>query len=141
VPKNWKNGCSLFAPNPETQHDKVEVNLITLDKIFINQSKKRDTLLWLDCEGSELDSLIGGKSFVDDRVMMINIEMTGVPRGRDWCKPIDTYRCLREYGFLQCYTHTHRTSIGQFDCVFVRPEIFKPEFCSCFESVLLYEQA
>ena len=147
VPRNWKNGCSLFELDPKIQCKTVEVDLVRLDDIFpfipgksMVYSRDRDTLLWLDCEGSELNALVGGEHFIDERVMMVNIEITGIPRGKDWCKPIQVHRRLMKSGFLQTWSHTHRTAIGQWDGIYVRPNIFKPQFCNSLDSVERYEE-
>jgi len=141
VPNRWKNGCSLFRHNPETQVEEITVDVTTLDMVNSVTEYPDGGLLWLDCEGSELNALNGGQTFITDKIDAINIEMTGVPRGPNWCKPIDVYRKLTELGFLQVWTHTHRTCIGQYDAIYLRKKLFKPEFCNCLGSVAQYEEA
>jgi FkbM family methyltransferase len=140
MPRNWRNGCSLFKHDSRTKTSKATVNVTTLDTIFPKPDHNRNSLLWLDCEGSELNALIGGESFVEHKIAAVNIEMTGLPRGEGWCKPLETHRWLVYHGFLQSWSHTHRTCIGQWDGIYLRYEIFKPEFCNSLDSLERYEK-
>ena len=97
-------------------------------------------LLWLDCEGSELSAIQGGYDFIETSISMINVEMTGKPRGPNWPRPIEIHRALTGLGFLQVWVHTIRTCIGQFDAVYLRKELFKPDLCACPGSVDLFEK-
>ena len=112
---------------------RADVEMDTLDNYHsenIWRLPGERTLLWLDCEGSELDVLIGGESFVEC-VDVVNIELTGKPPYSGWPEPVIVNRWLLDHGFLLQYIHTQRTSSGQVDAIYVRPELFKPEYCCC----------
>ena len=138
-PNRWKNGASLFRV--EKHHSIFPVEVTKLDALgpFLACPSGRDSLLWLDCEGSELDVLLGGEEFVTERIAAINVEMTGMPHVQGGCKPIQVHRWLVKNGFLQTWSHTHRTTVGQWDGIYLRYEIFKPQFCNSLDSVERYE--
>lgn len=139
-----KDGASVFPKIIEKDRlecEEFEVDTTTLDHMFKGiQTEFRKGLLWLDCEGCEEAALKGGKSFIDQSISVVNVELTGKPRGEGWCKPVDVHRKLVEYGFLQGWSHTNRVYTGQCDVIYVRPEVFKPEYCSAQNSVLEYEK-
>lgn len=141
-----KDGASLFPKIIEKDRlecQEYEVETTTLDHIlgFIeNKYKYRKGLLWLDCEGNENLSIKGGKHFIDESISVINVELTGNPRGKGWSKPIDVHRSLMSMGFLQAWNHTNRVHSGQVDAIYVRRELFKPEFCSIPDSIGVYEK-
>lgn len=118
---------------------KIEVETDTLYS-YIHLVIENQGLLWLDCEGSELNALEGA-SYLIEHIQMVNVEMTGNPREDKWCKPIDVHNWLVDHGFLQCWIHTTRAVIGQYDAIYVRREIFDPNMCSCLDSVLRFNQA
>lgn len=89
-----------------------------------------EILYWLDCEGSELSALKGSTEFLK-RVNVVNIEVTGKPPRPGWPSPVEVNRWMLDRGFVSQYIHTHRCSSGQCDVVYVRPRLFRPEFCSC----------
>jgi len=120
-----------YASNSRCQAIWVQVN--TLDDELSphwNYIQESRALLWLDCEGSELSVLKGAENALD-HIDVINIEMTGVPPAPGWPTPVEVNRWLMNRGFLCQYIHTHRTSAGQNDMVYVTPKLFKPEYCSC----------
>lgn len=131
---NWKNGSSLHLPTDRTSRMREEtVTTMRLDQFAV----PANTLLWLDAEGEELRILKGaGESLAN--VPMINVEMTGMPRSSTGCLPLDVHRFLVRAGYFQAYTHTIRTVRGQFDAVYVRANLFKPEYCSCLDSVVRF---
>ena len=134
-----KDGGSL---NPLHEVDtgeinqQIEVRVETLDKLFpsVKFTYNQPILLWLDVEGFELKVLRGGETFMDS-VDMINVEMTGKPAGDNWCKPWEVHRWLVDHRFVLQYIHTFRSHSGQYDAVYVRPEMFKLEYsnspCRC----------
>lgn len=131
VPPRHKDGSSLYAfdalDNPHTEI----TNATSLDVWFADKPRiSRKTLLWLDCEGSELDVLRGASQFVDS-VECINVEMTAKPVGSNWCDSNQVHDHLLGLGFKRQWVHTQRTSAGQCDAIYVRPELFKAEFCCC----------
>jgi len=93
-------------------------------------------LLWLDCEGSEYNILLGGEKFVE-KVDIINVEMTAslpegtgtVVRMHDW---------LKDHGFFAQWSHTKRPYNGQHDVAYVRRNLFMPEFCCFPEEIKRY---
>jgi len=127
---NHRDGASLFAGDPNLESADVEID--SLDNLYGNLNWKRKddrVLLWMDCEGSELDVLIGGEDFVKD-VDVINVEMTGVPLRRGWPDPVEVNRWLLDHGFWLQFIHTHRITSGQNDVVYVKSGLFRPEYCS-----------
>jgi len=139
VCRNWSDGGSILSRTEEAEkYQEIEVPVDTLDNIndqLIQDQVRFNGLLWLDCEGSELTVLEGGEKFIHDHIIVINIEQTGRPRGDDWPTPFETHEWILNHGFLQAWTHTHRAVRGQFDSIYVRPDIFKPEFCCCLDSI------
>ncbi len=130
--KRHKDGSSLYqlyAKEGEETHE-VIVPVEKLDDFFhLRTVRTKPVLLWLDCEGSELKALQGGREVIKS-VDMVNVEMTGKPPGDGWCKPQDVHDLLIEYGFHLQYVHTFRTASGQYDAVYVRPHLFRSEYCS-----------
>lgn len=59
------------AQSPETMY------AITLDMIAYDFNVRGTVVLWLDCEGSELFALMGGKKLIDKQVTWANIEIEG----------------------------------------------------------------
>ena len=119
-------------PMPEEQirrRDKVQVR--TLDTLFPDKLPG-NVLLWLDCENSELNALHGGIKFIEC-VDMVNVELTARTSGAAWVPPQVIYRWLRDRGFYMLWVHTMRIPDGQYDAIFVRQNIFKPE-CCCIPS-------
>ena len=53
------------------------VYAITLDMLAHEFNIRGTVVLWLDCEGSELFALLGGKKLVDNQVTWANIEIEG----------------------------------------------------------------
>jgi len=137
-----KDGSSLFPhanKQVDEKYDEIEVTCSTLDTLFPNGFPgKERILLWLDCEGGELDVLRGGEDFVT-RCKMINIEMTSKPPGIGWCKPTDTHRWLNEHGFLRIWHHTQRCAAGQVDAIYTTRDLFKPQYCCCPCQQEMYE--
>ncbi len=138
-----KDGASLFPKIIEKDRlecEEYEVETTSLDSFIKIDRKSRKGLLWLDCEGCEEAALEGGKHFIDESISVINVEMTGKPRGDGWCRPVDVHKKLVEYGFLQSWNHTNRVHSGQVDAIYVRPELFDPHFCSIPNSILEYDK-
>ena len=94
-------------------------------------------LLWLDCEGSELDAL-RGSCLTLNRVRAVNVETTGRPPGSGWASPLDIYCFLRDFGFFQAWQHTNRVKGGQCDLIFVHEEILDPSLCSSLADALRF---
>lgn len=130
VPPRHKDGSSIYALQQEGCHQ-VTVPMSTLDAQYPKGPAGLHTLLWLDCEGSELAVLQGGEDFLKN-VEVVNVELTMYPQSDEWCSPVDVHRFLLEHGFVLQWIHTQRISAGQNDGVYVRPYIFKPQFSSCF---------
>lgn len=133
--KRWKNGASILKPTSHTPDQEFSVNVTTLDEMSKILGEVRQALLWLDCEGCELRALEGGEKFVQN-VLAVNVEMTGRARGEDWCSPTEVHEWLINNGFFQSLVHTIRPVIGQFDSLYLREEVFNPDFCTCPDSVL-----
>ncbi len=139
IKSKHKNGSSLFdhnARNPRNVYDTILVQSHSLNWIKKNcpEPLGKNMLLWLDCEGSELDVLLQCNDFMPD-VNMINVEMTCIPLGAGWCRAIDVHRKLHELGFAQAWCHTNRIHAAQFDAIYVRREMLKPELCMCLSEL------
>ncbi len=141
-------GSSLHE-HDEKKGKQIWVRACKLDRFFLDplhyDGKQilpphydgKQILFWLDCEGSELNALRGGLGFLK-HVQVVNVELTGKPPGKDWCKPGDVHRLLNEQGFLRQWHHTNRSCVAQIDAVYVRRELFKPELCCCPCQVEMY---
>ncbi len=120
-----RDGGSFFIPDGQAA---AEVKTSTLDVEHPNGPESRNVMLWLDCEGSELAVLEGGKEFIK-QVDMVNVELTARPRGDGWCDHVAVHDWLEQAGFLRQWIHTQRQSAGQFDAIYVRPYIFREQYC------------
>ena len=127
VKSRHADGSTLFPITDKGGMERCEVVVETLDHLFPGPHGER-ILLWLDCEGSELKVLQGGREFLK-RVEMVNVELTGNRPHPDWCDPVDVHRLLMEAGFFTQHVHTHRLSAGQYDAIYVRGMLFDPLFC------------
>jgi len=131
--KRHKDGSSIHKLNVEHDGDLNidEVSASTLDAMFPDGPVGNRVLLWLDCEGSELSALKGAVHFVE-KVEVINVEMTSNPQAElTWCKPVDVHTWLRKHGFWLQWTHSNRSSSGQYDAIYVREHLYDPRYCSC----------
>ncbi len=133
VKRHHKDGSSLFAIDGADSCNLVQVPTTTLDTEFFTENGECKlvgrVLLWLDCEGSEFNALQGGEDFVTGCVNMVNVEMTSKPQGPDYCKPAEVHGWLAERGFRRQWVHTGRISAGQYDAIYVKPYLFKQEYC------------
>jgi len=123
----FMEGASLFSGGKAGQGAAVDVQ--RMDDVLALEGNDK-TLYWIDCEGSELSVLKGSVEFLN-KVDVINIELTGNPPRPGWPSPVGVNRWLLDHGFVSQYIHTHRCSSGQNDMVYVKPHLFRPEFCSC----------
>lgn len=145
VNRAHKDGSCIYKKFDEKVQAKtkqVEVFTTTLDGRFsrgMTFGKNIRVLLWLDCEGCENLALKGGQKLIKRNVDLINVELTGKPRNHGWPKPIEVHKLLLDLGFLQCWVHTTRSCIGQYDAIYIRKELFRPEFCSCPDSIERFE--
>ena len=129
--RRHKDGSSLYELEGENVTGQA-VDVYPLDD-FIPLFSEKDILLWLDCEGSELDVLRGAYETLK-RVAVINVEMTGRPSTCDntgWCKLKDVHEFMHHVGFKRQWTHTSRSTAGQYDAIYVRNDLFMPSICSC----------
>ena len=119
-------GASFFGGE---KFQSISVKVRSMDDCY-PPPENAETLFWLDCEGAELEVLEGAVEFIKG-VDVINIELTGVPPRVGWPSPVEVNRWLLDHGFFSQYIHTHRCTSGQNDMVYVKPELFRPEYCSC----------
>jgi FkbM family methyltransferase len=133
---NWKDGTSVFEPKPGDSHGwkKHAVRAVTLDESVHVFEDSRNGLLWLDCEGSELEALRGGTELVDRNIGVINIELTCRPRQQGWPTPNEVHAWLDAHQFYQAWTHTIRPSIGQFDAIYVHRSLYDVEYNCCLDA-------
>jgi len=133
-----KDGASLYPHilreglEPKDRLRQFTVDVSTLDGVFdlTVRGLKGSALLWMDCEGSELEVLKGGEETLE-RVEVVNVETTSKPLGYGWCSPLEVHEWLTERGFFRQWLHTMRSVHGQVDVIYVREHLFKPEFCCC----------
>jgi len=118
----------LLSEDERSKVSKFDVELVTLDSIFTNGYPSGKILLWLDCEGSELAALRGGESLLE-RVEVVNVEMASKPPSSGWCSPGEVHVHLAARGFWLQWIHTQRISAGQCDVIYVRSNLFRPEYC------------
>jgi FkbM family methyltransferase len=140
---NHKDGSSIFPHSIEDNNKNTfeGINALNLDALEFSLYREGEkTLLWLDCEGGELDVLDGAREFITE-VGMVNVEMTGSPNGVGWCSPEEVHQQLHEDGFFLQITHTNRPSAGQYDGLYVRKEIFNPGYCNCPMEITRYRKA
>ena len=136
VKRRHQDGSSLFPLGADDTRRVQSVPIVTLDELLLFSCPIGEhVLLWLDCEGSELDALVGGERFIR-YVEMVNVELSAAPRLAGMADPLSVYRWLAERGFYMIWCHTMRIPDGQWDAIFVRQELFSPE-CCCYPSETL----
>lgn len=118
----------LLSDDEQSKVGEVVVDVVTLDSWFADDPPKGKILLWLDCEGSELNVLRGGENFLE-RVDVVNVEMASKPPSSGWCSPGEVHAYLAARGFWLQWIHTQRISAGQCDAIYVRSHLFRPEYC------------
>jgi len=107
------------------------VRVAKMDDFWPMPPPGKKSLLWLDCEGSELEVLRGGREFVKG-IDVVNIEMTSnCPE--DWPTTVEIDDWMISNGFFAQWSHTKRPHQGQHDVAYVRPCLFDPRYC-CFPS-------
>jgi len=140
--RRHKGGSSLFPhikKRSDDNYKEIRVPVTTLDSLFPTPEVGR-LLLWLDCEGSELAVMQGGTNFLK-HVTVVNIELTAKAPGVGWATPVQMHNFLAESGFWLQYLHTQRMGNGQNDGIYVRPELFKPEYCCLPHEIIRWEEA
>lgn len=128
--KRHKDGSSLYKFHDDIDVEEFKVKVDTLDNQVPEGPKSNRTLLWLDCEGSELDALKGAENFIK-RVEVVNVELTSNPVSNEWPSQVSIDIWLRDRGFRRQWIHTQRSALGQCDVIYVRPYLFKSEYCCC----------
>ena len=126
-----RRSCGSLAslwPHPDGEQQEHPVQLARLDDYGIEGT---DTLLWLDCEGAELKALKGATRTVLSSVAMINVEMTAKPLIAEWSPPALVHSHLLTLGFMPAWVHSTRCHRGQYDCIYLRKDLYRPEF-SCY---------
>lgn len=139
--RRHKDGTSIGTIGSRTDEpddwEEITVPTTTLDAEIVLLGGNRNRLLWLDCEGSELEALKGGTELLE-RVDVVNIEMTSKPKLEGWPDPCVIHQWLVEQGFYRQWVHTQRPSAGQCDVIYVRRHLFKEQYCSCPCEVMRY---
>ncbi len=141
--RNHADGSSIYPIVTDNQSKTRVVPCAKLDTVLetVDMSQMKhappykkspygNVLLWLDIEGGELKALKGAANFLV-WVDAINIEMTSNPPSPEWCDMITTHRWLVMNGYKRQTAHSNRTWAGQVDAIYVRPELWKAEFCTC----------
>lgn len=138
--KRHKDGSSLHPHNErdDENYKTIGVPVTTLDRLFPRILPGR-AMLWLDCEGSELAVMQGGAIFLK-HMDVVNIELTARPPGVGWATPVQMHQHLVAAGFFLQHLHTQRIDSGQNDGVYVRPKLFKPEYCCVPHEIIRWEE-
>ncbi len=133
-----KDGTSIFPFKDDVKISKeITVQTSTLDVEMQDVNfDGREVILWLDCEGSELRALRGAEQLLQN-VKMVNVEMTPNPPSIHWPTPNEVHSVLRDAGFYRQCLHTMKG--GQYDAIYVKPEIFQVKYCCCPYTVSQYE--
>lgn len=117
-----KNGASLYqkpdGPGKNEYLCKEKVYITTLDGWF-KKPVAMKVLLWMDCEGSELDVLKGGTEFLKG-VDVVNLEMSQNPPAEGWCNSEDVHDCLIKNRFILHKKHSFRENNEQYDAVYIK---------------------
>lgn len=124
--KRHQDGSSLWPDLTRPNSKQWDVRVESLDRF----NAANHTLLWLDCEGSELNALIGGPEFLKS-VDVINLEMTTNPPRPGWCDLMELHYWLVQHGYKRQTAHTHRTGGGQCDAIYVKRHLWRREYCTC----------
>lgn len=128
--RRHKDGSSLYPFGEEFQQvSQFEVPITTLDTVYPDGPGER-SLLWVDTEGAELRVLQGAAKFLSG-VDVVNIEMTGRPPSCEWSDGVEVDLLLERAGFFRQWVHTSRVSAGQYDALYCRRGVFRPDLCSC----------
>jgi len=129
-----KDGSSLYSHHNHHDNEtytETKVEVTTLDKLFPDPRKYgKNIILWADCEGSEYPAFQGAENFIK-YVSVVNVEMTAKPMGEGWSDVLDVHNWLCNKGFKRQWIHTQRSEQGQYDVIYVRDEVFRPEYCCC----------
>lgn len=140
VKKHHRDGSSLVqlhTTDKDSSFDQIRVPIETLDGVVGQPTGK--VLLWLDCEGWELQALQGAVQFIEG-VEAVNVELTGKKLGDGWSDMADVHTWLLEREFFALMHHTQRMCSGQIDSVYVKPHLFKPELCSSPQALIEYRK-
>ena len=116
------DGSSLFK-HTNARYTEIPVVVYPLDYLLTDIPGDSNVLLWLDCEGSELNALKGGEKLTE-KVDIINVEMTGKPGGEGWGTPSAVDDWLTKRGFVLLTEHTFREYAEQSDCIYIRDTSF-----------------
>lgn len=138
--RRHRDGSSLarlYVTDKDPSFDEIQVQVRTLDEIVGRPTGK--ILLWLDCEGWELQALQGATRFIQS-VDVINVELTGAKQGDGWSDMADVHTWLLQREFFALVHHTQRLCAGQVDSVYVKPHLFRPEICSSPQSLIEFRQ-
>lgn len=130
---NWKDGTTT-VPQSDSWNCEL-VPAVRLDRAPLPSFNSAEGLLWLDCEGGELNALVGGQQFIADHIKVINCEMTGRPTVGGWPTAQAVHYWLISHGFYQAWTHTIRPRLSQFDAIYLRGDLFDPSLTCCMDSV------
>ena len=131
---NWKNGGSLLRSG-HWRSEKVKT--VCLDTAITDTPEQRTAMLWLDCEGSELAALRGATQLLENKIAVINLEMTSLPREISWPSPISIDLFLRQHDFIHVWVHTIRPVIGQFDAIYLHKSLVMPGIPYCNPTAMI----
>ncbi len=134
------DGSSLLDLHDGSRLETVKVDVDTLDNVCpADIHSYRRILLWLDCEGSELDVLEGGEETIHKHISMINLEMTAAPPSAGWGHPVEIHKWMVDRGWFLQWIHTQRISLGQCDFIYVKNWLFNPNYCCVPSEIERYE--
>jgi len=96
----WQRS-SIFTFPKRTQQEEL-VYAITLDQVLHQLDVRGTTVLWLDCEGSELFALQGGKQLIK-QVTWMNVEVEGNYERTGAPPKEDLIHFMEEHNFKQVH--------------------------------------
>ena len=137
-----RDGSSMVTGD-DWEGKEVEVETTTLDVLFPKDKGfprlgDNQVLLWLDCEGSEVNALKGGTDFIEG-VDVVNVELVSSTPSERWGTPVEIYNLLAKHDFYIQWLHTQRNHTGQCDAIFVKERLFDPRLCCVPTEMARYE--
>lgn len=107
---------SVFCLDTRKDRPIVRSKTVALDDVVPDTFQM--PLLWLDCEGSEANALVGARKILK-RVHYVIAEHRPEPEYPGWCSSAQLFECLHTRGFEEI-THVQPNSKGVTDSLFKR---------------------
>lgn len=107
---------SVFCLDARKNRTVVHTKTVALDDVVPDTFRK--PLLWLDCEGSEVNALVGAKKVLK-RAHYVVAEHRPNPEFPGWCSSEQLFECLRFEAFTE-FARVEPNSKGVTDSLFRR---------------------